>query len=59
MSVRGSYRMESLNTLVQDIYAKLEGLSNGEALEINEEELHQTMERMKESILTWSKTRES
>ena len=59
MSVRGSHRMESLNTLVQDIYAKLEGLSEGKALEINEEELDQTMERIKESILTWSKPRES
>ena len=59
MSVRGSYRMESLNTVVQDIYARLEGLSNGEALEINEEELDQTMLRMKESILAWSKPRES
>ena len=51
--------MESLNTVVQDIYAQLEGLSEGKALEINEEELDQTMERMKESILTWSKPRES
>lgn len=50
--------MKTLDTLIQDIYSSLEGLSSGEALNISEEELDLTLLRMKESILTWSKPRE-
>ena len=50
--------MKNLDTLIQDIYSNLEGLSTGEALNISEEELDLTLARMKESILAWSKPRE-
>jgi len=50
--------MKNLDTLIQDIYSNLEGLSSGEALNISEEELDLTLSRMKESILAWSKPRE-
>lgn len=50
--------MKNLDTLIQDIYSNLEGLSTGEALNISEEELDLTLSRMKESILAWSKPRE-
>ena len=50
--------MKTLDTLIQDIYSSLEGLSSGEALDISEEELDLTLLRMKESILAWSKPRE-
>ena len=53
-----SQRMKTLDTLIQDIYSNLEGLSSGEALNISEEELDLTLSRMKESILAWSKPRE-
>ena len=53
-----SQRMKTLDTLIQDIYSSLEGLSSGEALNISEEELDLTLSRMKESILAWSKPRE-
>ena len=32
--------MKNLDTLIQDIYFNLEGLSSGEALNISEEELY-------------------
>lgn len=50
--------MKTLDTLIQDIYSSLEGLSSGEELNISEEELDLTLSRMKESILAWSKPRE-
>ena len=50
--------MKTLDTLIQDIYSSLEGLSSGEALNISEEELDLTLSRMKESILAWSQPRE-
>ena len=50
--------MKTLDTLIQDIYSSLEGLSSGEALNISEEELDLALSRMKESILAWSKPRE-
>ena len=50
--------MKTLDTLIQDIYSSLEGLSTGEALNISEEELNLTLSRMKESILAWSQPRE-
>ena len=50
--------MKTLDTLIQDIYSSLEGLSSGEALNISEKELDLTLSRMKESILAWSKPRE-
>jgi len=50
--------MKTLDTLIQDIYSSLEGLSTGEALNISEEELDLTLSRMKESILAWSQPRE-
>ena len=53
-----SQRMKTLDTLIQDIYSSLEGLSTGKALNISEEELDLTLSRMKESILAWSKPRE-
>ena len=56
--VGGPQRMKTLDTLIQDIYLSLEGLSTGEALNISEEELDLTLSRMKESILAWSKPRE-
>ena len=51
--------MKTLDTLIQDIYSSLEGLSSGEALNISEEELDLTLSRMKESILAWSQPREA
>lgn len=51
--------MKNLDTLIQDIYSNLEGLSSGEALNISEEELDLTLARMKESILAWSKPRQA
>jgi hypothetical protein len=50
--------MKTLDTLIQDIYSSLEGLSSGEALNISEEELDLTLSRMKESILAWSQPRD-
>lgn len=50
--------MKTLDTLIQDIYSSLEGLSTGEALNISEKELDLTLSRMKESILAWSQPRE-
>tara|TARA_E500000318_G_C3530390_1_gene200223 strand:+ start:236 stop:1096 length:861 start_codon:yes stop_codon:yes gene_type:complete len=50
--------MKNLDTLIQDIYSSLEGLSSGEALNISEEELDLTLSRIKESIIAWSKPRE-
>jgi len=51
--------MKNLDTLIQDIYSNLEGLSTGESLNISEEELDLTLSRMKESILAWSQPRDS
>jgi len=46
--------MKTLDTLISDIYEKLEGLSNGEGLEIPEKELDITLSRIKDGILSWS-----
>lgn len=46
--------MKTLDTLISDIYEKLEGLSNGEGLEIPEKELDATLSRIKDGILSWS-----
>jgi len=46
--------MKTLDTLISDIYEKLEGLSNGEGLDIPEKELDVTLSRIKDSILSWS-----
>lgn len=50
--------MKTLDTLIPDIYDKLEGLSNGTGLEINEQELDLTLSRIKDSILSWSQPSE-
>lgn len=50
--------MKNLDTLIQDIYSKLEGLSSGEPLNIDEKELDLTVARIKESILAWSQPRD-
>lgn len=46
--------MKKLNTLVEDIYSMLDGLSNGEPLNIDEDQLDTTLENIKQSILEWS-----
>ena len=46
--------MKKLNTLVEDIYSMLDGLSNGEPLNIDEDQLDITLENIKQSILEWS-----
>ena len=46
--------MKNLNTLVEDIYSMLDGLSNGEPLNIDEDQLDTTLENIKQSILEWS-----
>lgn len=43
-----------IDTLIADIYEKLEGLSYGENLNISETQLDLTLSRIKESILAWS-----
>ena len=50
--------MKTLDTLVQDVYEKLNGLSNGEGLQIDEQELDLTLSRIKDSILAWSEPSE-
>lgn len=50
--------MKTLDTLIPDIYSKLEGLSNGEGLDINEQELDRTLSNIKQSILSWSQPSE-
>lgn len=44
----------TLDELVPDIYEKLEALSNGEPLPLNEDVLDQTLANIKESILGWA-----
>ena len=46
--------MKKLDTLVEDIYSMLDGLSNGEPLNIDEDQLDTTLENIKQSILEWS-----
>ena len=46
--------MKKLDTLVEDIYSMLDGLSNGEPLNIDEDQLDTTLENIKKSILEWS-----
>ena len=46
--------MKKLDTLVEDIYAVLDGLSHGKPLSIDEEQLDTTLENIKQSILEWS-----
>ena len=50
--------MSNLDTLIQDIYGRLEGLSAGEPLNIDETELDDTLVRIKESILSWATPRD-
>ena len=46
--------MKNLDTLVEDIYGMLDGLSHGKPLSIDEEQLDTTLENIKQSILEWS-----
>ena len=46
--------MKKLDTLVEDIYSMLDGLSTGEPLNIDEDQLDTTLENIKQSILEWS-----
>lgn len=46
--------MKKLDTLIEDIYSMLDGLSNGEPLNIDEDQLDTTLENIKKSILEWS-----
>src|SRR5210317_1444159 len=46
--------MKKLDTLVEDIYSVLDGLSHGKPLSIDEEQLDTTLENIKQSILEWS-----
>ena len=48
----------SLNTVIPDIYAMLEKLSGGEPLPITEEAIDETLENMKDSIMSWATPRE-
>jgi len=54
----GQKHTKSLDTLVSDIYSQLEGLSNGEPLNIPEEELDRTIDGIRECILHWSQPSE-
>jgi len=44
----------SVETVVEDIYSKLSGLSQGQHLDLKEEDLDLTVERIKSSILSWA-----
>tara|TARA_R100001244_G_scaffold77810_1_gene61541 strand:+ start:17 stop:892 length:876 start_codon:yes stop_codon:yes gene_type:complete len=46
---------KKLNTLVQDIYKELDGLSNGKALDISEQDAEDFGNAMKDVLLNWSK----
>ena len=46
--------MKTLDTLVEDIYEMLDGLSQGKPLSIDEDQLDITLENIKQSILEWS-----
>ena len=46
--------MKNLDTLITDIYSQLDGLSQGVALDINEDDLNLTLSRIKDGILSWS-----
>jgi hypothetical protein len=46
--------MKKLDTLIEDIYGMLDGLSHGKPLGINEKELDVTLANIKQSILEWS-----
>ena len=47
--------MKKLNTLIEDIYKELDGLSNGKALDISEQDAEEFGNAMKDVILNWSK----
>lgn len=49
--------MKTLDTVVQDIYSMLEGLSDGEPLNIPDDELDELGERIKQSIRQWATPR--
>jgi hypothetical protein len=48
----------NLNTLIDDIYSKLYGLSEGKPLDIKPEELDKTLNGLREAILSWSQPSE-
>jgi len=47
--------MKKLNTLIEDIYKELDGLSNGKALDISEKDAEEFGNAMKDILLQWAK----
>ena len=47
--------MKKLNTLIEDIYKELDGLSNGKALDISEQDAEEFGNAMKNILIEWSK----
>ena len=50
----GQKPIKTLDTLVSDIYGKLEGLSEGKPLKIPKDELDKTLNGIRECLLHWS-----
>jgi hypothetical protein len=50
----GQKHTKSLDTLIDDIYGKLEGLSHGKSLNIPEDEIERTVDGLRECLLHWS-----
>ena len=48
-------KKKTLDTLVQDIYKELDGLSNGKALDISEKDAEEFGNAMKDILLQWAK----
>ena len=48
-------KKKTLDTLVQDIYKELDGLSNGKALDISEQDAEEFGNAMKNILIEWSK----
>ena len=46
--------MKKLNTLIEDIYKELDGLSNGKALDISEKDAEEFGNAMKDILLQWA-----
>ena len=46
---------KKLNTLVEDIYKELDGLSNGKALDISEQDAEDFGNAMKDILIQWAK----
>lgn len=52
-------KQKQLNTLIDDIYSKIEILGRGEAIDISEEELDKFAEFMKQALKDWMTPREN